>query len=128
MSNPTPALLHEAEVSRHFTYPPGFCEMSADEREAICNGAGPKGFGKLVPDTMYFVSISEAADVHDYMYHVGVTQGDKIEADLTFLRNCTVTILATTNNWILARLRMARAVLYFLAVWFGGEKSFKRKG
>ena len=109
--------------------PKSYLAASSTTRRAVCNGAGPRRFGWLVPDTVYGLRITEAADIHDWMYNEGVTHEDKYDADLTFLRNMVAIIMIASGpglrNKVLTRLRIMRAVKYFLAVWWGGNKAFQ---
>jgi hypothetical protein len=91
-------------------------------KEALTNGCGPKGFFSwLIPDTVYFLSIKAACEIHDYMYAVGVTEEDRNVADRVFLNNMVRIIDANTGNSILRRLRYSRANKYYIAVRnFGG--------
>lgn len=40
--------------------PPGYWRLSPEQREAICNGCGPKKLGFLVPDTIWGLNVREA--------------------------------------------------------------------
>lgn len=96
------------------------------ERAEICNGAGSKGIGGwLVPDTIYGLSITEAANVHDYMY--ATPQYSRQACDKLFLKNMLSLIDAKEDSWgWVKKLRYARAHTYYYAVKnFGG---FFRKG
>lgn len=90
--------------------PPGFLALSPEEKAAICNGAGPRRFGWLIPDTMYGLSVTPAADIHDYMYHVGWNQE---EADALFKKNMHRII--DMHGGKLRGVRRVRANTYF---WF----------
>ena len=87
----------------------------------LCNGCGSRGFGWTIPDTIYGLCITEACNIHDFMYNVGRTEEDKMIADRTFLNNMLRIIEAGTNNSLLKWLRGRRAHGYYLAVkMFGG--------
>jgi hypothetical protein len=102
--------------------------LNPEEKSRICNGAGPKGYGWLVPDTLYGLSIKSAADIHDYMYYVGTTLQDKQEADRVFLNNMLRIIEANTSFKPLAWLRTHRAYKYYWAVErFGGPAFWNDK-
>lgn len=89
-----------------------------------CNGCGTGWSEKLVPDTIYFMSIEEACCVHDYMYAVGSTQADKEAADHTFLDNMLV-LIANNHSWYYpTMLARHRAITYFDAVCRAGDKAF----
>jgi hypothetical protein len=108
--------------------PPEYWLLTPEEKARICNGAGPKGYGWAVPDTLYGLSIRSAADIHDYMYHVGTTLADKLEADRVFLNNMLRIIGAKTHFKWLAWLRTRRANKYYWAVdQFGGPAFWNEK-
>jgi hypothetical protein len=103
--------------------PKGYKDLNPTEKERICNGAGPAHFGWLVPDTIWGLSITEAANIHDFMYWAGKTLEDKEEADRVFLNNMVRLIESKTSfiGMALNPLRLHRAGLYFKAVdQFGG--------
>ena len=96
--------------------------IPAEGRKELCNGCGPKGFGFLVPDTFYLLNISEACNIHDFMYSTGLTIEDKNEADRAFLNNANRMIDAKTWFPPLRFLRKRRALKYYMAVHlFGGD-------
>ena len=106
----------------------GFDGLTKEQKALICNGAGPAGDwrAKLIPDTMWGLSLLEAFDRHDYGYNIGKTLDDKWDADIDFLVNCVILILQAKSNIFLTYMRMARALKYFLAVHFkGGDAFFK---
>ena len=99
-----------------------------DIKKKICNGVGPAGFwGKFIPETIWFLNVSEAANIHDWDYEVGITEEDRIIADSRFLRNLLKIIEIKTKWKWLKKLRITRARFYFLAVSFLGEKHFGNK-
>lgn len=98
-------------------------EQSPRELLDICNGCGQAGWkGKLVPNTVWGLSIKEDCNVHDFMYHVGLTDTDKKQGDRTLLNNMTRTVL-NAGGW-LERLRLWRIEKYYLAVKYGGGPAF----
>jgi len=110
------------------TAPGEYWKLSEEEKSKICNGAGPRNFGWAVPDTLYGLSITEAADIHDFMYHIGTTRSYKEAADNTFLDNMVRIIEKETKwNW-LKKLRCMRARKYYLAVKELGGPAFENKG
>ena len=101
--------------------PTGYWILSPISKNKICNGCGTKGFGWTIPDTMYGLKVSEACDIHDFMYYAGETHQDKKVADRTFLYNLLRIIEAKSKSKILKFLRGKRARAYYLAVKnFGG--------
>lgn len=120
------------------------------EKRPICNGAGPAGYGAVVPDTIWGLRISEAAHGHDWHYQFGTTLEDKEQADRTFKDNMDRIIRAAFVRDIkkanLCKGRFKRAVLtrkanflyhrrifradkiYFNAVRIAGKSAFWDKG
>lgn len=101
--------------------PESYVNALAEVRKVI-NGCGPGGWkGRLVPDTILGLSIHEACNIHDWMYHCGETIADKEEADRVFLNNCLRLIEVRGGLRLVVRLRMLLACTYYLAVkLFGG--------
>jgi hypothetical protein len=91
--------------------PEKYWELSKEEHSVICNGGGPKGWGWLVPDTMWGLSMTKAFDVHDFDYFA---KTPKATADDRMYRNIQ-SIIACKGGW-LRHLRYARAWTYFTAV------------
>lgn len=93
------------------------------------NGCGTSGVaGKLVPDTLYGLSITAACNIHDHMYEIGLFIKDKEEADRIFLNNMLRIIKAHNRFRWLTKLRAARAHTYYLAVkTFGGPAFWNGK-
>lgn len=104
--------------------PESYWEASREEREARCNGCGPKGFGLLVPDTVWGLRITPACDIHDWMYCFGKTEADKEEADSVFLNNMIRIIDAGTSFNLLRWLRQQRAHKYYWSVKELGGPAF----
>ena len=108
----------------HRLFAPKSYWISTDaERHAIVSGCGPGTGWKamLVPETIYGLSVHEACDIHDWMYHLGLAIQDKDEADRVFLNNM-IRIIDSRTSWRWLRvLRLRRAKAYYLAVCtFGG--------
>ncbi len=101
--------------------PAEYFQLSPAAHKAICNGCGTSGWkGRLVPGHLLWLSIKEACDIHDYMYHVGNSIADKEEADRVFLNNM-LRIVEAESVWLLRRWRRHMAIDYYGAVRdFGG--------
>jgi len=97
-------------------------------RARLCNGCGTKGLGGwLVPDTLYGLSITPACDIHDWMYHIGLTIEDKESADRAMLNNM-IRIIHANPCRFLDIPRKIRAKNYYNAVkWFGGPAYWSGK-
>lgn len=93
--------------------PISYWEASSVERSKVCNGCGAKG-GINVPDTFYGLSMTEACDIHDWMWEHGITAMDKMFADAMFMLNMTVLVLRK-GGWLTIP-RLLRASKYYIAV------------
>lgn len=103
---------------------PGFDRLSPEERRRICNGVGgADGISSMAPDTILFLNVREAADAHDYDYHVGGTAADKLSADVAFYWNCER--LVSRGCRLLYALRMRRVTAYYWAVRTCGRRFFR---
>jgi hypothetical protein len=103
---------------------PGYMELPDDERFIICNGCGAANSKfDFVPDSIYFLSIREACYRHDYAYHIGETEMDRLAADRQFLNNM-FTIIEQQSNFIMRPLRRRRALKYYEAVRELGRAAF----
>lgn len=101
-----------------------FLRTPGQKINEICNGAGPKNWGWIIPDTMYGLSITAAANIHDVEYHFGKDIEDKDIADRRFMNNMLRLIQANTRwNW-LKKLRFLRAKKYYAAVHIFGGPAF----
>ena len=85
-------------------------------RKAICNGAGPKGWGWLVPDLWF----TKPADGHDLSYWVGNRAIDKLCGDVMFYVGCLQECLTSGLGFWKALLRLFLSHVYFVAVALGG--------
>ena len=104
--------------------PAEYWELSPESKKEICNGVGPKGFGWIIPETVWGLSMTEAADIHDYMYHIGEILKDKEEADNIFLSNMIIIIEKETwFDWV-KKIRLNRANLMYKAVDKFGKTAF----
>lgn len=105
--------------------PESYWLLNPVQKSDICNGCGSKDSKfDFVPDSIYWLSICEACDIHDYMYAIGLTLEDKREADRVFLNNMLRQI-EVGNKW-LRPLRRRRALKYYEAVTMFGGPSFWR--
>jgi hypothetical protein len=107
--------------------PEGYKKLSKEAKEEICNGCGA-GNAKFdfVPDSIYGLYIGEVCNIHDYMYHVGVTLADKEEADRV-MRNNLIRLI-NNKGGILKTLRRWRAGTYYVAVdKYGGPAFWEGK-
>lgn len=108
----------------YISYPINYDEGIA---RMVNNGCGTSGWkGKLVPDTIYGISISEPCKVHDYEYHRGTIADEKEMADIRFYKNLKLTIKHESKWWnkALNPLRYIRAKAYYTAVANFGDGAF----
>lgn len=106
----------------------GYKNILPEEKARICNGAGAAGkwISSFIPNTMYGLDCTEAFDIHDYDYEVGVSGADKDRADRNLLSNLLT--LIDHRGGMLRFLRHRRAMKYYEAVReFGDEAFFKGK-
>jgi hypothetical protein len=100
-----------------------YWQLSIVQRNHICNGCGPGSvLGLLVPDSIWGISVTEACNIHDFMYATGETIEDKYLADRVFLNNMVRLILADKDaDFELRKARLDSAQLYYEMVHrFGG--------
>jgi hypothetical protein len=105
------------------TAPVGYFLLTQEHHREICNGAGPHGGGWLVPDTAYGLSITEPANVHDFMYHT--CEGKRKSADDLFLSNMQSVI--NNKGGRLRKPRLLRAKTYYYACRLLGRFLWKDK-
>ena len=93
----------------------------------VTNGCGSGRLGAvLVPDSLVGLCIKEACNIHDYMYHVGVTIEDKKLADRVFLNNMSRIVLLEGGPLLQPRLALVRKY-YEVVKYFGGPAFWKGK-
>ena len=99
------------------------------EPKADCNGCGTGWNAKIVPDTIYGLSIKPSCCIHDYMYEVGIADNrGKEEADRVFLNNLTRQIMAHKKWYYPTKLALLRAKTYYNTVkYFGGDAYWENK-
>ncbi len=88
----------------------------------ICNGCGGKGMPDLVPDCILGADVTEACNIHDYEYHLGL---DKRAADRHFLDNLLACCSCENQFKFMARAKVAFA--YFEAVTLAGGAFFGKE-
>lgn len=93
-----------------------------------CNGCGSGWNAKLVPDTIYGMSITDVCCIHDYGYEIGKTIEDKEREDRSFLNNLLRKIDINPKWYYPKRLARVRAYEYYLVVkHFGGVAFWEGK-
>jgi hypothetical protein len=98
--------------------------ITPEEKARICNGAGAAGnwISSIIPNTMYGLDCTEAFNIHDYDYDVGVSQADKDRADRNLLNNL-LTLINHQGGWLMLP-RQWRAMKYYEAVQLLGDEAF----
>lgn len=105
--------------------PEEYRNLTPEAKSEIVNGCGPGGWKyDLIPDTMWGLDVTKACNIHDYMYHVGVTEKDKVFADEVFYANLKRIIIAKSRFWPLKMLRLRRARTYYVFVRDFGDAAF----
>lgn len=95
------------------------------DRKKICNACGSSSvLVDFVPDNLFGLDISEACNIHDWMYQKGKTSNHKKVADDTFLTNMFRLIDNAGGNVLLRWIRKAAAKTYHLAVKQFGDSAF----
>lgn len=108
-----------------------YWHLPEETKKKLCNGMGSEHglFNRfikwLIPDHFFGLDMTEAANIHDFMYWVGGTMWDKIVADIVFLYNMLRKIYTVGDKHRTKRTFMATR--YFLAVLWGGKSSFNKK-
>lgn len=92
----------------------------------VCNGAGPKGAGYLVPDSMWGLNMTIVFDGHDFGYDKFTCKYGKELSDLLMKINMILYIDRHTTRCPFMRstllfLREHRAMKYYYAVHLAGE-------
>ena len=105
--------------------PSSYTRASAAIRAAVVNGCGTGGWkGELVPNTIYGLDVTEACNIHDWMYYAGESIQKKDLADRVLLNNLLRIIAAASSPAWLRKLRRFRAHLYYKAVQRYGGPAF----
>ena len=108
--------------------PVDYWALTPAAKAEICNGCGASG-GRRFPGHIWWLDITEACNIHDYMYHLGLTEQDREEADKAFLNNLLRIIEKDSVDFaIIKTLRRWRAMTYYGAVRdFGGPAFWDNK-
>lgn len=114
-------------------YAPLSYQLATEEQKSgICNGCGTQKkwlglFGFNVPDKLWGLRVTEACNIHDWMYEEGGNEMDRELADEWFLEN--MKLLINEGRWnFLRRLRMKDAIGYYEGVRIIGKYCFNYKG
>jgi hypothetical protein len=117
------------DYQKHLYAPKEYWTLTPADKAEVVNGCGPGGWKyDLIPDTMWGLDVSEACNIHDYMYYIGVTEKDKVLADGAFRENLRKIVEMKSRLWILKKLRLRRAETYYVFVSNFGDSAFGVKG
>ena len=104
--------------------PSFYFDMTHAAVAEIANGCGTAGWkGKIVPDTIYGVCVTDACSPHDVGYEFGATMLDKIINDCILFCNLFLICAFKGSPWLLLA-RTVRCAWYLLAVYKHGNKAF----
>ena len=105
-----------------------FLETPIEDLLLICNGCGAANAKfDFVPDSIWGLWVGPVCNVHDFDYHHGTTERDRLQADIYMLLNLIRTIEAKSARW-LRPIRRMRALSYYQAVREFGRDAFNKKG
>lgn len=122
------ALTRPGWNSPSLSCPEEFVKASNEVIDSVANGCGAGWKKKLVPDTIWCISIKAACIIHDWEYFWGRTKEDKELADQRFLNNMLRIIEAQSANYLMRLLRNRRALKYYEMVSiYGGPYFWKGK-
>lgn len=131
--NLTVATSQQMACTGAISAPASFKTASLAKLRSVCNGCGA-ATAKIdfVPDTIYGLYVGYVCNVHDWEYHVGMTEEDRNEADRRFRNNLIRVIDRACESNVfyrcIKRLMYARAYSYYLAVnRFGGPAFWNGK-
>ena len=100
-----------------------YWQAAAELLATLTGGCGAESARfDLVPDTVWGLCIRPACNIHDYMYLVGKTLAEKIQADSVLLYNANLIVECTGG--VLEWPRKRRVYKYFLAVKYKGHAAF----
>ena len=108
--------------------PNGFWELSKEALNEVCDGCGAEPISNIVPDNLLGLNITDACNIHDYMYATGETEKDRKVADRVFRNNMIRIINHDPGKW-LKPLRRLLAIFYYRIVrelggpWFWDKKN-----
>ena len=108
--------------------PPGFDELTKEQRKEICNGCGPKGFGWAVPDTIWLLKIRKACQYHDYRWYIATCYADLLDANELMIDDVQ-TLIETGKQWSwLVAMRKSRKRIYAKGIAIGAVGYANSKG
>jgi hypothetical protein len=113
-------------ISRLYA-PSGYRKASNKKIIEIANGCGPQGWLQWKRLNNFFgLSVKEACNIHDWMYHFGTTSKDKKMADSLFYNNMHYLIEKNTQSRFLQFLRFCQAFIYYILTKYFGYFIFRK--
>lgn len=110
---------------KYLVAPQKYWSESALYTPSYINGCGGSGItASIIPDSLLGLDITNACNIHDYMYEKGI---EKEISDKTFLSNMMTIINKDSDSKILKLLRKAKAYLYYFGVKLFGSFFYKKK-
>lgn len=107
--------------------PSEYWKASNRQKIDIVNGCGPRGWLQWKKLNHFFgLSVQEACNIHDWMYHFGTTKKDKSFADERFYKNMNYLIEKNTQSKVLQFLRFVQAFLYYILTKYFGYFIFRQ--
>ena len=95
--------------------PEEYWKLTHKEREKIVNECGPDGFiNRLIPNHLLGLDISDACNIHDFMFAKAKNHEEHREADKTFLKNIDKKIIQGSKTFLGRILRKGLARIYYL--------------
>lgn len=105
--------------------PESFIRTAPHKLIEVCNGCGAANSRyDFVPDTLVGAYVGYACFIHDWQYHVGITEEDKRQADKDFRENLLVLIKMESASLLVITLRYVLCLVYYLGVKHKGYESF----
>lgn len=119
--------LKEEVIRLGLDAPKAFFVIEDSTLAMIVGGCGPGKKGdRLVPDTVWGLSIRPACAIHDFDYGMGRKVSDRKSADLRFLANMLKIVETESRFTPLRIMRRYRIMTYYSAVAEGGAAAFEK--
>ncbi len=99
--------------------PMEYWELSPAAHKEICDGCGPNLLAAFIPDTLLGLNITDACNIHDYMYAVGEHENDRRTADRVLLNNLIRIIESDSASWLKPARKIAALTYYYIVRSFG---------
>ncbi len=111
-----PIIIKQTPDKYMLAAPESYWSATPEIKNSVTNGCGSKGFGFLVPDKIFGMSITPACNVHDWMCLVYNDEAGFKLSTQVFFDNMQRINKAKTKCRFLARLRRCGIMRYYQAV------------